>query len=213
MSDIFREIDEELRRDNFLKLWQRYGKYVIVAAVVLVAATAVAAGWREYLSRQRQAEGVRYAAALDLARQGKDQEAAGAFAGIAQNSNAGRAVLARLEEAALKAKAGDQPGALALYQSIASDGAADQAYRDLANLLAARLELDKDPKDAAARLAPLTDAGNPWHASALELTAIAALDQGDKTKARATYQRLADDLAAPQGVRARAAEMVAALGQ
>ncbi len=213
MSDIFREIDEELRRDNFLKLWQRYGKYVIVAAVVLVAATAVAAGWREYLSRQRQAEGVRYAAALDLARQGKDQEAAGAFAGIAQNSNAGRAVLARLEEAALKAKAGDQPGALALYQSIANDGAADQAYRDLANLLAARLELDKDPKDAAARLAPLTDAGNPWHASALELTAIAALDQGDKTKARATYQRLADDLAAPQGVRARAAEMVAALGQ
>jgi len=213
VSDIFREIDEELRRDNFLKLWQRYGKYVIVAAVVLVAATAVAAGWREYLSRQRQAEGVRYAAALDLARQGKDQEAAGAFAGIAQNSNAGRAVLARLEEAALKAKAGDQPGALALYQSIASDGAADQAYRDLANLLAARLELDKDPKDAAARLAPLTDAGNPWHASALELTAIAALDQGDKTKARATYQRLADDLAAPQGVRARAAEMVAALGQ
>ncbi len=212
MSDIFREIDEELRRDNFFKLWQRYGKYVIVAAAVLVAATAVAVGWREYQSRQRQAEGVRYEAALALAHQGKDQEAVGAFAAVAQDSNAGRAVLARFEEAAAKAKSGDRDGALALYGGIANDGAVDQAYRDLANLLAARLELDKDPKDAAARLAPLTDAKNPWHASALELTAIAALDEGDKSKARAIYQSLADDLAAPQGARARAAEMVAALG-
>jgi len=213
VSDIFREIDEELRRDNLLKLWQRYGKYVIVAAAVLVAATAVAAGWREYQSRQAQAQGVRYEAALSLARQGKDREAAGAFAALAQNSAAGRAVLARFEEAALKAKAGDRDGAIALYGAIAADSGADQAYRDLANLLAARLELDKDPKDAATRLAPLTDAGNPWHSTALELTALAALDEGDKTKARATYQRLADDLAAPQGARARAAEMVAALGQ
>ncbi len=212
MSDIFREIDEELRRDNFFKLWQRYGKYVIVAAAVLVAATAVAVGWREYQSRQRQAEGVRYEAALALAHQGKDQEAVGAFAAVAQDSNAGRAVLARFEEAAAKAKSGDRDGALALYGALAGDGGIDPAYRDLANLLAARLELDKDPKDAAARLAPLTDAGNPWHASALELTAVAALDQGDKTTARATYQRLADDLAAPQGARARAAELVAALG-
>lgn len=213
MSDIFREIDEELRRDNFLKLWQRYGKYLIVAAGILIAATAIVAGWREYVARQAQAEGVRYEAALALAHQGKDKEAAGAFAAIAQSSEAGRAVLARLEQAALEAKAGDRDGAIALYGAVAADGSADRAYRDLATLLAARLELDKDPKAAASRVAPLTDAGNPWHASALELTALAALDQGDKTTARATYQRLADDLAAPDGARARAAEMVAALGK
>ena len=29
VSDIFREIDDELRRDNLLKLWSRYGKYII----------------------------------------------------------------------------------------------------------------------------------------------------------------------------------------
>ena len=213
MSDIFREIDEELRRDNFLKLWQRYGKYVIVAAVVLIAATAVAAGWREYRLRQRQAEGVRYEAALALASEGKDKEAAGAFAAIAQDASAGRAVLARFEEAALRAKSGDPAGAMALYQAIADDGGTIPAYRDLATLLLARLELDKNPKDAIARLAPLTDDKNPWHASALGLTAIAALDQGDTAKARATYQRLADDLTAPQGARARAAEMVTALAQ
>jgi hypothetical protein len=213
VSDIFREIDEELRRDNFLKLWQRYGKYVIVAAGVVVAGTAVATGWREYQARQRQAEGVRYEAALNLVQQGRDQEATGAFAAIAHDANAGRAVLARFEEASLKAKSGDRDGAMALYAAIAGDTSVVRAYRDLATLLSARLELDSNPKDAVQKLAPLTDASNPWHASALELTAVAALDQGDKTTARTTFQRLADDLAAPQGARARAAEMVAALGQ
>lgn len=213
MSDIFREIDEELRRDNFFKLWQRYGKYVVALAVAAVAVTALVVGWREYQSRERQAEGVRYAAALDLARQGKDKDAADAFAAMAQSVKGGRAVLARLEEAALRAKSGDSDGALAIYDAIAQNGAAEQTYRDLANLLAARLLVDKAPKDAEQRLLPLTDANNPWHATALELTAIAALKEGNKTEARATYQRLADDLGAPQGLRARAAEMVAALAQ
>jgi hypothetical protein len=213
LSDIFREIDEELRRDNFFKLWQRYGKYVIAAAVIAVAVTALAVGWRQYRVRQSQADGVRFAAALDLAHQGKDKDAADAFGAMAQDAHKGRALLARLEEAALRAKSGDADGALGLYDAISKDGSIDQTYRDVATLMAARLELDKDPKQAQARLAPLTDAKNPWHASALELTAVAQLQAGDKDAARTTYQRIADDLAAPQGLRARAAEMVTALAQ
>jgi hypothetical protein len=80
-------------------------------------------------------------------------------------------------------------------------------------LLTARFQVDTDPKTAIQHLAPLTDAGSPWHSSALELTAIAELKEGDKAAARATYQKIADDLTAPQGSRARAAEMVAALAQ
>jgi hypothetical protein len=213
VSDIFREIDEELRRDNFFKLWQRYGKYVMAMAVVLVAATALYVGWRQYQLHQSQAEGVRFAAALDLARQGKSKEAVDAFAAMAQDASGGRAVLARLEEAAQKAKSGDRAGAIAIYESIAADGSSGQVYRDIATLLAARFQVDTDPKDAITRLAPLTDPKNAWHPSALELTAVAQLKEGDKAAARTTYQKIADDLDAPEGSRARAAEMVAALGQ
>ncbi|MGH7002261.1 MAG: tetratricopeptide repeat protein, partial [Stellaceae bacterium] len=74
MSDIFQEIDEELRRENFAKLWERYGKYVIALAVVIVVIVAAVVEWRQYQLSQRRAEGVRYAVALDLARQGKDTE-------------------------------------------------------------------------------------------------------------------------------------------
>ena len=101
MSDIFREIDEELRRDNIAKLWERYGAYLIGFAVVVVLITAGIVGWREYRSRQLQAEGTRYAAAVDLARKGEDDKAVQAFATVARDASGGHSLLARFEEAAL----------------------------------------------------------------------------------------------------------------
>jgi hypothetical protein len=214
VSDIFQEIDEELRRENFAKLWARYGKYVIVLAVVLVLATAGVVQWRHYQQHQREAEGARYVGALNLAQQGKDKDAADAFAALARDSGGGRATLARLQEAALKARAGDTAGAIAAYDALANDGSAEPVFRDVATLLAAQYGLkDGEPKAIIAKLAPLTGADNPWHPSALELTALAQLKAGDRTAARATYQRLADDLTAPQGLRARATEMLTALAE
>jgi hypothetical protein len=214
VSDIFQEVDEELRRENFAKLWARYGKYVIVLAVLVVLATAGVVQWRHYQQHQRETEGARYVGALNLAQQGKDKDAADAFAALARDSGGGRAMLARLQEAALKARAGDTAGAIAAYDALANDGSAEPVFRDLASLLAAQESLkDGDPKAIIAKLAPLTSADNPWHPSALELTALAQLKAGDRTAARATYQRLADDLTAPQGLRARATEMLTALAE
>jgi hypothetical protein len=212
VSDIFQEVDEELRRENFAKLWARYGKYVIALAVVIVLATAGVTQWRQYQLRQRQTEGVRYAAALDLARQGKEKDAADAFATIARQASGGHATLARLEEAAIKSRSGDIAGAIAVYDTLANDGSLDPLYRDVATLLWAQASLKSgDPQAIIARAAPLTSADAPWHPTALELTALAQLKAGDRSAARATYQRIADDLSAPQGLRARATEMVAAL--
>jgi hypothetical protein len=213
LSDIFREIDEELRRDNIAKLWERYGGYVVALAVLIVAATAAVVGWREYQNRERRAESVKYAAAVELARAGQDDKAALAFAAVAREADGGHGLLARFEEAALKARLGDVPGTLAIYEAIAADSAVDHIYRDLATVLAALHGLPTaDAKATVARLAPLIAPGNAWRASALEVTALAHLKAGDKEAATTAYRTIADDLAAPQGLRARAAEMVAALG-
>jgi len=214
LSDIFREIDEELRRDNIAKLWERYGAYLIGFAVLVVLITAGIVGWREYRSRQLQAEGTRYAAAVDLARQGEDDKAVQAFATVARDASGGHSLLARFEEAALKAKQGDEGGAVMIYDAVANDASLDRSYRDLATILSAMHGLAKgDPKAAIERVAPLTQAGQPWRASALEVTAIAKLKAGDRPAALDTYKQISDDPDAPQGIRARAAEMVSALGQ
>jgi hypothetical protein len=213
VSDIFKEIDEELRRENFAKLWQRYGAYVIGLAVAIVVIAALVVAWRGYQARLRAAEGEQFQVALELMHADKLKEASAAFERLAQDSSR-RAVLARLEAAAIMVRSGDSSGAAARYEAIAADASVDAAFRDLATVQAAQCELAKgDPKRIAARLQPLAESAGPWQPSALELTALAQLKAGDKKAAHATFQRLADDLAAPQGLRTRAAEMLPALAQ
>lgn len=211
MSDIFREIDEELRRDNLLKLWSRYGRYVIVAAVLLVLVAGAFVAWRDHQASERRAQGSRFSAALTLVRQGKEAEAAKLFAVLAREGG-GYSIASAFEGAGLLAKSGDSKAAIAAYDRLAGSSGMDREFRDLAVLLSVMHGLaDGDAKAAIERLAPLAASGNPWRASALDLTAAAKLKAGDRAGAAEIYRQLADDLAAPRGLRARAAEMAAAL--
>jgi hypothetical protein len=210
VSDIFQEVDEELRHDKWLQLWKQYQNHIIGLAALIVVATAAVTYWKYYDQQQREAEGLRYSLALDDARAGKPAEAADALNALAGGAHAGRAVVARVEAAALRARAGDQAAAIAAYDAIAKDGSVDQVYRDLATVLWGLHALDTiDPQVVVDRLAPLTAPGNPWHVTAIEVTAIVHLKAGDRAAAKADYQKIADDLTAPRGARVRATQMVA----
>ncbi len=211
MSDIFREIDEELRRDNLLKLWSRYGRYIVALAVVALMLAGGVVAWRDHQRSERLEQSARYAGALGLARAGKTADAAIVFAAIAREGG-GYAVLASFEDAALLAKLSDRKGAVAAYDRIAANSAVNSAFRDLAILdRVMATPPAADPKAAITRLAPLTAPGNPWRPTAIELTAAARLELGERKRALALYKNLADDPATPRNLRARAAEMVAAL--
>jgi hypothetical protein len=211
VSDIFREIDEELRRDNLLKLWSKYGRYVVAVAVVALAIAGGIAAWRAHQLSERQAQSARFAGALALARAGKTADAGTVLASIVKQGG-GYGVLASFEDAALSAKSGDHKKAAAAYDRIAEANDVGPAFRGLALLVSVMQEAsDGDAKATIARLAPLTAAGNPWRPTALELTAAAQLKLGDKKAALGIYKKLADDLATPHDLRARAAEMTAAL--
>ena len=211
MSDIFREIDEELRRDNLLKLWSRYGRYIVAVAVFALVVAGGIVAWRDHQRSERLAQSARYAGALALARDGKEADAVKVFAAI-DREGGGYAVLASFEEAALLAKSGDREGAAAAYDRIAAASELDPNLRGLAVLLSAMQRMpEADPHTTIDRLAPLTASGNPWRPSAIELTALARLKLQDKSGALDLFKSLADDPATPQGLRARAAEMAAAL--
>ena len=211
MSDIFREIDEELRRDNLLKLWSRYGRYIIAIAVFALVVAGGIVAWRDHQLSERRAQSTRYAAALTLARDGKEADAVKVFAAIADEGG-GYAILASFEEAALLAKSGDREAAAAAYDRIAAASELDSNLRGLAVLLSVMQRMpDADPHTTIDRLDPLTASDNPWRPSAIELTALARLKSGDKTGALDLFKSLADDPATPQSLRARAAEMTVAL--
>lgn len=209
----FREVDEELRREHYAKLWKRYGWYVVAAAVVLVVAVAGYQGWRAYDLKTRTAQGERFAEAMGLTADGQVEAAIGAFSGMAADSG-GYAMLAGFQEAALLARNGDTDAAAAAYRRLVGDSGLNSIYRDLALILGAIHEMDGgDPGELSRRLAPLTADDNPWRHSAKELTAVLAVRSGNRDLARELFAWLAADAVTPRGMRSRAGEMLSALSR
>lgn len=211
-DSLLREIDEELRQEKYAKLWKQYGKYVVTAAVVLVVGVAGYQGWRAWDLKVRTEQSDRFLAALAM--KADDAPAARkAMAELADDANAGYAALARLQEAALMEQGGDAKGAAAAYRTLSEDSSVAEPFRHLATILGAYLEVDQaDPAELASRVAPLTKADSPWRFSAQEIAGLLAMRSGDVKKAREIFTQLSGEAGAPQGVRGRAAEMLAILG-
>ena len=212
-DSLLREIDEELRQEKFAKLWQQYGKYVVAVAVILVTGVAGYQGWRNWDIKTRMEQSDRFLAALDLRAANDLSAARQALAELAADAGKGYATLARFQEAAILAQSGDAKGAASAYRVLSADSSIPESFRHLAVIVGTFLELDQaDPAELSGRVTPLTKADSPWRFSALEINGLLAVRSNDVTKAREIFAQLSADATAPQGVRGRAAEMLAILG-
>ena len=209
MPDLVDEVNEELRQERAARLARRFGGLFGTVAILILAAVAGWQGWNWYQSRQAGITAEAYLASTrDAAAEGADTRAvASRMAALANDAPTGYRVLTRLRAAALAAEAGDKPAALAIWNQVSADSAADPLYRNLATLMWATHALE--PASAAeirTRLTPL--ASGPWGASAREMIALAALAAGQNDEARRALTELARDDAAPQGVRDRAQRLL-----
>jgi hypothetical protein len=211
-DEFFREVDEAVRQERWLKLWKRYGGFIIGAALAVVLGTAAGVAWREYRSSALVGEATQYAQAIELLRQDRPAEAADAFAALAEEADSGYAVLARLRAAEARAEAGDPEAKLETLTRLADSDAAP-VYRELARLLAAQQKLGQgEPRALAQQLAELTGPGEPWRYSALELRALAQMRAGETLEARRTLTALVSEPGAPANLARRASELLEALG-
>jgi hypothetical protein len=210
VSDIFQEVDEEVRREQLKKLWEQWGNYLIALVVVVVVGVG---GWRgyEYWESKRAAEaGAAFEAAIALSEAGKHAEAEAAFARIAAQGASGYYGLALIREANELSKR-DAKAAAALYEKAADDRRVTGPLRDLAALRAGALLIDIAPYDEVRkRLEPLTAGERSFRHSAREFLALAAWKAGDMTAAKRWIDLIVSDAATPSGIRTRA-EMLTAL--
>ena len=213
MADVFREVDEEVRQDRAKVMWRRYGWIAIAGAAGLLLGVAGFNFWQSYERSRTEAETAAIISALSI---GGTDAAGGvdALAAAADGMAAGRATIARFHAAALLAEDGDHTGAADLYRAIAADTSVDALWRDLASLLGVMNALDTgDPETLAAELSGLTADDHPMRYSARELSGLVALRAGDTDAARATFDALAADDAAPIGIASRAAELASLLAE
>ncbi|MGA7040123.1 MAG: tetratricopeptide repeat protein, partial [Pseudolabrys sp.] len=62
MADIFHEVDEEVRREQLKKLWDRYSLYLIAAAILIVAAIAAWRGYEYWVAKRAATAGAAFEA-------------------------------------------------------------------------------------------------------------------------------------------------------
>jgi len=216
VADIFQEVDEEVRKERLLQLWQRYGNVLIAVCILIVVGVG---GWRGYewwQNRKAAESGAAFESAVRLAETGKHQEAEAAFAKLAADGSAGYRPLARLREAAELAGT-DKAAAVKAYDDIAADRNAGPVIQDLAAVRAGLLLVDTAPySEILKRLEPQTAAEKPFRHTARELLALSAWKSGDMAAAKQWATMIITDPLTPQGTRSRAevlTELIASSGK
>lgn len=213
MSDIFREVDEELRQDRMKALARRYGGVAVAAALLIVVGTAGYVGWKHWRDQQRRQATAALETALVAAAAG-GEDGVKALTGLAGAASGDMSALARLAAAAALTRDGRFNEAAQIYDALAADAGVSAWQRDLALLLSVGRQAETgDPAALSVRLTPLLAPANPWRFQARELAGLLAVRAGDRAKAQALFQQLADDALAPAGVRARAADLAAHYGR
>jgi hypothetical protein len=211
VADIFQEVDDEVRREQFKKLWDRYGSYVVAAAILVIAAIAAWRGYQWWEAKKAAGNGAAFEAAASLAESGKHNEAEAAFARIAAQGTSGYRGLARIREAAALAQI-DRKAAVAAYEKMAGDSTLDPTLRDVAGLRAAAILIDEGAfAEARSRLEPLAGNESTFRHTARELLVLAAWRAGDSATAKRWADMIMTDAQTPAATRSRI-EMLIALG-
>jgi hypothetical protein len=208
-DSLFREVDEEVRQEQFKKLWARYGNALIALVVLLILAVAGVEGWRYWQIKQSEAAGDRFFAAAELVAGDKTDEALRAFQDV---TNSGFAELAKLREAALLNAEGKSDEAVAIYDKLAGDVTVDQSLRDLARVRAALVLADKAPyEEIERRVGDLAQPDSAWRHVVRELLASVQFRLKDYKGADQQVQNILGDPAAPPALRQRAQTMAQVL--
>lgn len=204
MADIFHEVDEEVRREQLKKLWDRYSIYLIALAVLIVAAIG---GWRGYeywVAKKAAAAGADFEAAMTLSDEGKQAEAEAAFAKVAAEAPAGYRILARMRAASVLAQS-KPADAVKAYDELSADASLGTTWQDLAAVRAGMLLVDTAPlADMRRRLDQVAEPTRSFRHTARELLALSAWRNHDFTATRKYLDMIAGDADSPIGVRARA---------
>jgi len=201
VSDIFQEVDEEVRREQLRKMWERHGKYIIAACVLVVAAVG---GWRYYEwqeAKKAGETGARFEVAANLLNEGKTKEAEEAFAKIAAEGTSSYRMLARFREAGELARR-DAKAAVAIYDQLAADKSHGSVLQDLAAVRAGTLLVDTEPYgDIRQRLEPLAAQDRAFRHTARSMLAFSAWRASDVTAMRRWTEMILADPETPPGTR------------
>jgi hypothetical protein len=205
-ESLFREVDEDVRQEQYKKLWEKFGNYFIALCFVIVAAVAGFKGYQYYEKTRAEAAAIVYFDGLKSAQAGKSEDAMRALAAV---DHAGYKQLASLQMAIALAEQGKTKDAVQAFDVIAADSTVDVTLRDVARIRAGYLLADTaKPDELLGRLGSFDKEGQVWRHAAREIFGIAAYRTGDYAMADRYMNANFADPETPPDMRDRAQIMI-----
>jgi hypothetical protein len=207
LTDLFEEVEEQLRSDRYKALALKGLPWVIAAAAAALVIALGVWGWQQYNLQITDKASEQYAVALSALAQGDTAKATQLFGDVSKSPSKAYRSLALMQLGGLKIASGkpdDIKAAVTLFDQAASS-APDDMLGDAARLKSAFAILDTAPfSEVEGRLAPLMKDGHPYKVQAREALAFARLMKGDSPGARRDFVVISQSLEAPDGARQRA---------
>ena len=207
MSDIFQEIDEDLRQDKAARLWKAYGKYVVSLAIFIILAIA---GYRFIVhinEENREQASELYELASEAGRTGDKKAAIELFSDERFNETIGYAIISKLKKATLAKSNNDPEGMAIVLKQIVTNEEIPSYLRNLARLKL----IASDSDNYISQLDALIEGDGPWKFLALELKGGMELEVGNLKEARSIFKELTIEADTPNNMRRRASEILKAL--
>ena len=194
MSDIFQEVDEEVRRDKAAEFWKKYQNLILAGAALIVLAAAGFRYWQYERERAAQTAGDQFQQALAALEGGKLDEAKAGLDKIAAQAPSGYRALAQMAAAGAKASS-DPQGAVGAFDAVAGDAAIDPLLRDTARLRAAllRVDLSGEEQKGEAALTSLSTDNAPFRRLARLALGALALERKDYDDAAKQFDLVLGD--------------------
>src|SRR5690606_24164558 len=103
----FREVNDELRKEQARAMWDRFGPLAIALAVLVVLATAAFVAYEYWTESRANRSGDAFSQALTLAESGKNDEALAALEALEADGYGAYPLLARMRAATVLAQKDD----------------------------------------------------------------------------------------------------------
>jgi hypothetical protein len=214
-DDLFSEIQEELRQEKAIKFWKTYHKPLLIGVLTVVAGIVVYSSWTQHAHNKAEEAAAELIEVAHVAAQGDTTQAFLRLIALERNTSRKASYIATIVRCSItleSASTSDEEKAQAFTQlyELAKNKKLSRIWADLALLKAVyyALATSSQTQHIEEHLADLSAAGRPYRAMACELSAVHALQKGDKAKSRALFEQILEDAGASPSMKDRATLML-----
>ena len=217
-DNFMERVKEDVRKENYERLWNKYGKAVSVIAGILILGASIYSYWQKQDMADKEAISERFTVAQNALAAERTQNAITNFREISKVSKKNYAMLAKFEYAALLRDKNDIK-VLDQYQQIFNDEKIDKSFRDLSYIYYVNSALDLMPDSDLKNKLPqfikrLSEyVEKSWDLIAKETLAYCYIKLGEKAKAKSILQSLATTTNIPASMLERARELIQFLNE